>query len=100
MAGRHCLELQPADLTGQHRIEPRLILRRAHRASRGRALADALSENFRSPPAKGGRSSKRGRLDLSRMSRDTGCLAFAGMTAKVSGATGFMPRRTLIQYFR
>jgi hypothetical protein len=23
-----------------------------------------------------------------------------GMTAKVSGATGFMPRRTLIQYFR
>jgi hypothetical protein len=66
----------------------------------GRALAEALSENFRSPPANAGGPAN---ADVS-IYRECRGIPHASpsqdMTAKVSGATGFMPRRTLIQYFR
>jgi hypothetical protein len=100
MAGRHCLEQRPADLTGQRRIESRLIPRRAHRARLAVARRPRrFQKTFACHRRKAGGPASAD-VSIYRECRGIRVLTFAGMTPKVSGAPGFMPRRTLIQYFR
>jgi len=59
-----CLEQPRADLAGQHRIEPRLIPGPgALRVSRAARWPRRFQKAFGHHRRKGGRSSKRGRLD-------------------------------------
>jgi len=79
MAGRHLPRTAARGLgrPAQDRASPHSRTGRIARLA-GRALAEALSESFRSPPAKRRAVQQTRTSRLSRISRDTGCLAFAG----------------------